>query len=393
MTATHCPPFAAAVLAAALASTAAAQDVVVRCAHLVVAPDTVIDDGRLLIRDGKVAYVGADIPAEAGERARTIDYRDATIVPGFVLAATTLAQDADLAEVSFAFTPDLRAADAFDPWHEELLALPRHAVTAAGFCPSPRNVCGGIAALVKPGADEGRVATRDAFLSLSLAAPARTDERSPTSLMGALDILRTAFAAARAGGISGPDDALLREALKGTRRVFVHASSTAEIRAALDLGRDLGFAVTIVGGRDAGDLLERLAGQQAGVVLDSLLPESRTEQLELPTRLAQAGVPFSFGGRAELMRLSAALAVKHGLDRRTALHALTRMPAVMLQQQAAVGSLRQGTAADFAVFRGDPLDLGSVHVATWVDGAVVFGDAPKPHSPAPENAATAAGAR
>lgn len=383
------PLLLAAALPPVLAAQDAAPDLIVRGKRLVVAADTVLADGSLLLRGGKVAYVGADIPAEARARAAVVDYGDATIVPGFVLPPTTLTRDRDLAEGALPFTPDLRVAEAFDPWQPELAMLPRHGVTAVVLSPSPRNVAAGLGALVKPGRDAGRLVAADLHLLLSLAATARNPERPPTSLMGAVDLLRTGFDAARAGGAAGPDVAVLREGMQGSRPIAVHADSHVELVAALDLARDFGFAPVLIGARDAEKVLPRLLQQQATVVLDSLRPEQRLAELSLPTMLAEAGVPFCFGGRPELQRLSAVLAIRHGLDRRIALQALTRAPAIAFGQQAAVGSLRQGCAADFTVWTGDPLDLDSAHVATWVDGVRVHGDAPRarPASTAPATAA------
>jgi imidazolonepropionase-like amidohydrolase len=366
---------------------ARAQDVLLGARRIVIAEGSVLEDGRVLIRQGKVAYVGSDIPAEARNRARRVDYGDATIVPGFVLAAATLGQARDLAERALPFTPDLRAAEAFDPWHEDLLALPHYGITSLALSPSPTNVASGIAALVKTGRDRGTVGA-DLFVTLSLVPAARDQERPPTSLMGAVDMLRSAFDAARTGVGTGPDAAVLRQAMQGTRGVFVYADNFAELNAALDLARDFGLRIVLVGGSDAGKVLPRLVQQQAGVVLDSLLPEARLEQLQLPTRLAEAGVAFAFGGQPAQMRLSAALAVRYGLDRKTALQALTRVPAALLDQAAAIGSLRQGNAADFVVFSGDPLDLGSAQIATWVDGVLVHGTSAAA-TPAAEPAAAA----
>ena len=79
-----------------------AQDVIVEAKKVVIAfgagsaEATVLTDSALLIRDGKIALVGSDIPAETRASARVIDYGSATISPGFVLAATTLGRDADL---------------------------------------------------------------------------------------------------------------------------------------------------------------------------------------------------------------------------------------------------------------------------------------------------------
>jgi imidazolonepropionase-like amidohydrolase len=362
----------------AFAAALPSQDLLVQAREVVVAPDMVLRDGVLLVRQGKVAYVGDDIPAEARSRAISIDYGDAVVVPGFVLAQSTLGQDRDLAESAFAFTPDLRVSEAFDPWQEELAPLPRCGITSLALSPSARNVAGGISALVKPGRAGGAIVVPELHLSLSLTQAARSPERQPTSLMGAVDLLRTTFAAARTGTQTGPDAAVLRQVLQRSRAVFVHADTYTELSAALDLSKEFGLEPTIVGGREAEKVLARLVQQKASIVLETLTPEARLQQLRLPTVLAEAGVPFCFGGQPDQLRLSAALAVRHGLDRKTALSALTRMPAMLLDQQALVGSLRQACAADFLVFRGDPLDLDSTHVATWIDGVRVHGEAPAP---------------
>ena len=129
---------------------------------------------------------------------------------------------------------------------------------------------------------------------------------------------------------------------------------------------------------DINALMRQIAEAQARV---NTRPDLRLAQLRLPARLAEAGVPFCFGGRADQVRISAVLAVRFGLDRKLALQALTRTPAVLMDQADKVGSLRQGTAADFTVWTGDPLDLDSALLATWVDGVRVHGDAPKPTPP------------
>jgi imidazolonepropionase-like amidohydrolase len=375
----------------ALAATLPAQDLLVRAKTVVVAPDTVLTDGRFLVRDGKIAYVGSDVPADAAAKATVVDCGDAVVVPGFVLAPTTLGRDGDLAEGALPFTPDLRAAEAFDPWQDELAKLPRAGFTAAVLAPSPRNLAGGLGALVKPGASGGRVATADLHLALSLTAAARNPERPPTSLMGGVDLLRSAFAQAKSAAAPGPDVAVLRDVLQGGRKVAIAADTLVELQAALDLARDFGFEPVLVGARDADKALPRLVAQRAAVVLAPLAPEMRRAQLELPARFAEAGVPFCFSGNPEQTRLSAVLAVRHGLDRQTAWAALGRATATMFGAAGQVGALRQGCAADFAVWSGDPLDLGSSLRAVYVDGARVHGG--QPSAAAPAASSTAAGGR
>lgn len=68
----------------------AAQDLLIECKTLAIAPDVVVSPGAFLVRDGKVAFLGQEIPAEARAKARTLAWPTATIVPGFVLAHSTL---------------------------------------------------------------------------------------------------------------------------------------------------------------------------------------------------------------------------------------------------------------------------------------------------------------
>lgn len=353
-----------------------AQDVLVQARSIVLAPDTTVAAGELLVRDGKVAFAGQEIPAEARGKARVLAWGDAVVVPGFVLAHSTLGQEQDLVERAVAMTPELRAAEAFDPFREDLSQLRQNAVTSCGLSPSSRNVASGLGALIKPGKDKGRVADAETFLKLSLTAAARDPERPPTSLMGAIDLLREGFSTAKLGVKSGPDIAVLGQALRKERRVFFAADTFAEITAALALAQQFGLEPVLVGAAEAADCIDRIAAARASVALQPLSPEMRGERLLLPSRLEQQSIPFCFLGAPNQLRTSAALAVRYGTTRKTALAALTRTPAQLLGQQEHVGALRRGCDADFAVFDGDPLDLASRLRAVYVDGQRVFGDEP-----------------
>jgi imidazolonepropionase-like amidohydrolase len=356
---------------------ARAQDLLVQCKTLVVAPDTIVTPGELLVRDGKVAHVGPEIPAEARARARTITFADATIVPAFVLAHSTLGRDGDLVERSEAMTPALHAADAFDPFGDDLKRLARLGIGSCALAPGSGNVAGGIAALVKPGAAMGTVAREASYSKLVLAAPARNPERQPTALMGAIDLLRQSLRAARADQKGDPALQALASVLRGERRAFVHADTRAEIMAVLALAKEFGIEPVLLGAGDATDLVEPIAQARAAVALWPLQPAMRDEQLRLPQALATRGVPFCFVGEPGELRTAAALAVRYGTSRRAALAAITRTPAEFCGAADAVGSLRRGCDADFTVFRGDPLDLGSRLLAVYVGGVQLFGDAPK----------------
>ena len=214
------------------------REYIVQCGRLVIAPGEVLEPGAMVIRDGKIAHVGADVPVDMRGTKRILNWPDATIVPGLVLAHSNLEQERDLAERAFAWTPDLLGAEAFDPYQDQLLELPLHAITSVVLAPSSDNVAGGIAALVKPGAEFGRVASNDGYLKLSLSANAHNNNRAPTSLMGAINLLRTALEEARAGVVGGPDLVAIRQVLRGERKVCVHADTAAELLGLLSLCKE-----------------------------------------------------------------------------------------------------------------------------------------------------------
>ena len=359
-----------------------ATDLLVSCKTLVVATDTVLSPGEFLVRDGKIAFVGTEIPAEARGRARSVRFADATIVPGFVVAHATFDLERELAERAVALTPDLLAKDAFDPADEKLALLPKFGVTTAALSPSSTNVAGGIAAIVEPGSlvdhkhKLGSVQKDASYAKFSLIAAARNPERQPTSLMGAVDMLRNAFAEARTGALAGPEAAAFNAVARSERKAVFHADTRAEILAAIAVCKPLGIEPVIAGAADAHECLAELAAARASLILGGLQPEATEQRLTLPAQLEARKIPFCFVGEPALLRSTAALAVGYGCSRATALAAMTSTPASICGIDTTHGSLRRGCDADFAVFTGDPLDLTSRLVAVYGNGALLHGEEP-----------------
>ncbi|MGH7151380.1 MAG: amidohydrolase family protein, partial [Planctomycetota bacterium] len=106
-----------------------------------------------------------------------------------------------------------------------------------------------------------------------------------------------------------------------------------------------------------------------------------------PATLAGAGVPIAFctdgpAHEPEALRLSAALAVRAGLDPERALRALTVDAAALLGATDRMGSLEPGRDADLVVWSGNPLDLGTRPLAVIVGGEIVWEEgARKPRRP------------
>jgi len=68
----------------------------------------------------------------------------------------------------------------------------------------------------------------------------------------------------------------------------------------------------------------------------------------------------------------AALSVKHGLDRDSALRALTINPARIAGIDGRLGSIEAGKDADVVIWSGDPLDVLSRVERALVDGAEIY---------------------
>jgi imidazolonepropionase-like amidohydrolase len=68
----------------------------------------------------------------------------------------------------------------------------------------------------------------------------------------------------------------------------------------------------------------------------------------------------------------ASMAVKDGLDRETALAALTINPARIAGIDDRLGSIEPGKDADLVLWSGDPLDVLSRAVRVFMDGVEIY---------------------
>jgi imidazolonepropionase-like amidohydrolase len=107
--------------------------------------------------------------------------------------------------------------------------------------------------------------------------------------------------------------------------------------------------------------------------------------IEMSRVLEQTGVPFSLGTLSSSISLNglagrdltslpleAAFAVRGGASERTALAALTIVPARQLGLQDRLGSLEVGKDADLLIFDGDPLDYRTYVETALVSGRTVY---------------------
>jgi imidazolonepropionase-like amidohydrolase len=375
--------------------------------HPVSGPD--IANGTVVIADGKIAAVGANVPVPAG--AKVIDVSGKHVYPTLVPAATNLGlveisaarATVDTAEIGDV-NPDARADVAMN-FDSELLPVTRSAgVLVAGVTPTGGIVSGSGAAMKLDGWTR-EDATLRAPAYLTVAWPDLAIDRSPLARFSvriqekrrdeALAKLKDVFAEARgygkARGAEGkagvprhdfdPRLEALLPVIDGKIPVLVVADRLAQIRAALAWAKDENVKIVIGGGRDAWRAATELAAAGVPVVLDPVigLPTRADEPYDLPYAapgiLSKAGVRVAISeGDSQFARNlahQASVAEAYGMPRDKALAAITLEPARILGIADRVGSLEPGKDATLFVSDRDVLDFRYNVVAAYVDGRLL----------------------
>ncbi len=182
----------------------------------------------------------------------------------------------------------------------------------------------------------------------------------------------------------------LIEVLEGKRIVHHHTHRHDDIMTVLRLSKEFGFRVVLHHVSEGWKVADEIAA--AGVpcsviVLDSPGGKLEAANLVLETGgiLERAGVNVAFHTDdwitdSRVFFRSAALAVRAGMSRAAALRSLTLAGAEMLDLQDRVGSLEPGKDADFIILSGDPFSVYTKVLQTWVEGEKIFDRSdPKDH--------------
>ncbi len=175
---------------------------------------------------------------------------------------------------------------------------------------------------------------------------------------------------------------ILVEVMAGQRVVHHHTHRADDIMTVLRLKDEFGFKVILHHLSEGWKVADQIAASGAGcsiITIDS--PGGKLEAVELRFEtgavLAEAGALVAYHTDdwitdSRLFLRSAALGVRGGLDRETALKSVTINGAIMLDLDHRTGSLTQGKDADFIILNGDPLSVYTRVQQTWVEGKKVF---------------------
>ena len=366
---------------------------------------TTIDDGTLILRDGKIAGVGVGLDIPAG--AQVIDAKGLQVYPGIFDSVTQMglreigavSATVDSTETGN-FNPDVVAATAVSPSSEhipvtraagitEVLAVPGSGGFDSG---GSSNVIGGQASaihmagweiddmLIKKSAamvlnwPEIETASFD-FTTFSrkekpFAEAKQEYDKQVNELTEWVERARHYALAMEKGGARYDRDLKLEAlvpVIRGEQPLLVFAERSREIRNAVEFCDKQRLKMILAGGSEAYKVKDLLRSKGVPVILRpplSLPPDeddAYDRMMTQPAELAAAGVKFAIASFdnsfARRLGQNTATAVAYGLPYEEALKAVTIYPAQIFGLSDQIGTLEQGKLANLIVTNGDPLEL------------------------------------
>lgn len=395
-----------------------------------------IQGGTILIRDGKIEAVGADV--EVPLAARVIDMTGKTIIPGivdpyYVVDVGGGGSDSEVREVVFggrtfrlptspAATPTsfTRVIDSFDARDERWQVAMRSGITTAHLV--TRGFGESVIAKITPDNTDEVLTGMDGQLfialtnqtsSLDVLRKGLEEEKKGGTNEGSSSAARLAALRARmaqrgSGGpptgtprssnsASGsttasdekkpmtPQEKLWGSVKEGKNWMFVNVNNASSILYLTNVaGESEKTRVALVAdGDDLYRTYEQLDEKKYTVVMPpriSLVPNSR-DRVNVAKMLADEKFQLAFSlslNQGEYRQsqdsplFAVAMLVRAGLDRDRAIEALTLVPAKLMGIEKEVGSIEEGKRADLVVLDDEPFSATARVLHVMVEGETVY---------------------
>lgn len=403
-----------ALLALVLVLPLAAQERVtlIRNATVLTITNGTIENGSVLIRNGKIAAVGRDIAAPTN--ATVIDATGKFVMPGIIDSHSHSAVEGSVNEISLPNSGMVRISDVLDPRDISVYRQLAGGTTAALVLHGSANAIGGQSQIVKWkwGRPIGEWLIPDAPRTIKFALgenpkssnfqpPPGQPRQYPATRMGVEEVIRKSFVDARdylaqrdeyelkrkrgEAAIPPRRDLLMEtmaDILAGKIDVHAHSYRADEILMLLDLAGEMGFKV-----RELQHILEgyKVApeiaahGATAGTFIDWWGYKAEAYDA-IPYNVAlmqRNGILVSVNSDSdELARHlnhDAAKAMKYGgLTEEEALRLCTLNPAKQLRLDHRLGSIETGKDADLVIWNAHPLSIYARVETTFIEGEIYF---------------------
>jgi imidazolonepropionase-like amidohydrolase len=371
-----------------------------------------IERGSILIRDGKIAEVGASI--KSPKDAQVIDGAGQFVIPGIIDCHSHIAIDGSVNEGSISVSSMANIADVLNSDDIAIYRDLAGGVTTANVLHGSANPIGGQTVVIKLrwGLPAGKLPFAGALPGIKFALGENpkhsnfgargSNARYPATRMGVEETIRAGFCEARdyksewdvynkriAAGeknIIPPRRDLrldpLVEVLEGKRYVHAHCYREDEILMLLRVSKEFGFKVrTFQHVLEGYKVADEIAAAGIGASTFSDWWAYKVEAYDaIPYNAAlmtRRGVLVSVNSddaeEATHLNQEAAKSMKFGgLSHEEALKLVTLNPAIQLGIDKRVGSVDPGKDADLVIYNHDPLSAYAVVQKTLIDGRVYF---------------------
>jgi len=405
----------------AVAAPAAGTLVAITNANIMTATRGNIMNGTILIRNGKIVEVGANVSVPAG--AKVIDGRGKWVTPGIIDAHSHTANEG-INEGSQSVTAEVRMEDVLRQDGISLYRQLAGGTTMVNILHGSANTIGGQNAVIKLrfGLPVDSLKYEHAVPGIKFALGEnvrRTSNaqstRYPRSRQGVEDLLRESFIGAQEykrewaayntqkaawdkanartrGAMPIPPrrdlekDALV-EVMEGKRLVYWHSYRADEILMALRVAKEFGFKPHFTHILEGYKLADELAAAGATASTFADMWGYKMEAWDaIPHNaalMAERGVVVTMNSdsdeRARRLYQEAAKAMRFGgASEEVALQMITLNAAKQLGVDKYTGSIDVGKDADIAIFNGHPFAPASRVEMTLIDGRVFFDRATAP---------------
>ena len=367
----------------------------------------VLEQATVLVTGGTITAIGADVAVPEG--VPVVQAEGSWVLPGFVEAHAHVGvheegmgwAGSDSNELTDPVGARFRALDAINPADEGFRDALAGGVTSVVVKPGSGNPIGGQTVALKVW---GRIVDEMVFAQPCSVKSALGENpkrvygeknQTPSTRLGVAAVIRDAlrdaedyrarraFAASEGKPFDRDSDAeVLVRVLDGEVPWCQHCHRADDIATAIRLAEEFGYRLVVNHGTEGHLIADVLAERDIPVIIGPLFTsrskvEVNLRDLRNPGLLARAGVTIAITTDHPVVPINflvyqAILAVKEGLDRETALQALTINPAQILGLDARVGSLEVGKDGDLVVWDGDPLDIMSRARTVVVEGRRVY---------------------
>lgn len=378
------------------------QPVAFTGAEIITVTGDPVENGVLIIRDGKITDVGTAGSVNIPRNAETVDVNGQVIMPGLVDSHSHIGEG-DGGDQSSALHPDVRIMDTINPKSDSFKRALSGGITTVNIMPGSGHLMSGQTVYLKPkeaNTIEDMLVYTDEeagiYGGLKMAngtnsirpggGPFPGTRARSSALVRNLYVKAQEYKAKVDAANGNPDDMPSRdlqmetliEVLEGKRIVHNHTHRHDDILTAIRLADEFGYRMVLHHVSEGGQVADEIAESgypSSIIVLDS--PGGKHEAInldyEIGPKLEEAGAEFAYHTDdgitdSRLFLRSGAFGIRAGMSRQKALEALTIANARMLDLEGRVGSLEEGKDADFIILNGDPFSVYTQVQQTWIDG-------------------------